>query len=141
MRNADFRNLQAALLQAGIAPRHVQRLVLELREHHADIIDAELAAGRDRKSAEQIASVELGDPAEIVAAMQAYPELLSWERRYPRLAIVIYPLSCLALLPAVPVFIGVAHAPQVARWSVSLLFAGLVTASMLLLLQLSILLT
>ena len=141
MRNADFHELKSALLQAGIAPRHVQRTILELRDHYADIVDAGIAAGQDRKTAETIASRELGDPIEIVAAMRAYPELLCWGRRYPRLAVVIYPLTCLALLPAVPVLVGVAHAPQVARWSLSLLSAALVTSAILLGLQLSILLT
>jgi hypothetical protein len=140
MHDDDFRSLKVELLRAGIAPGHVRRTVVELKEHVADIIESEMAAGSDLATARRRASREIGDPVDIVRGMRAYPELLCWERRFPRLAVVIYPLTCLALLPAVPVFIGVAYAPQVARWSMSLLFGALVTASMLLLMQLSILL-
>ncbi len=141
MRDADFGQLQSALLRAGIAPRHVRRMLLELQDHYTDLVEAELEAGQDPQSAARNAGLQLGDLAGIVEATKACPELRSWGRRFPRLAVVVYPLTCLALLPAVPVFVGVAHAPQLARWSMSLLFGALVTAGMLLLLQLSILLT
>lgn len=141
MHESNFRELRTGLLQAGIAPRHARRTVREIRDHFEDIVDARLADGCDSRTARQIASQEIGEAGPIIAAMQSCPELLCWGRRFPRLAVVVYPLTCLALLPAVPVFVGVAHAPQVARWSMSLLFAGLVTASLMLLMQLSILLT
>jgi len=74
-----------------------------------------------------------------VNAMSARRELKTWAFRFPRAAIVIYPLACLAALPAVPVVAGIANASVIARWSASLLAAGLFTAALLLLLQLSIL--
>jgi hypothetical protein len=51
----------------------------------------------------------------------------------------VYPLACLALLPAAPVVAGISHASAVVRWGTSLLIAGIFTASLLLVLQLSIL--
>jgi len=141
MRNDNFEQLRAALLAAGIAPGHVRRTLLELQEHFDDIVDAAVASGCDPDLARQNALREIGDHQAIVNGMRECPELLSWPRRFPYLAIVVYPLTCLAILPAVPVLVGVAHTPVLARWSMSLLFAGLVTASLLLLMQLSILLT
>lgn len=140
MRDVNFIRLRSALLNAGIAPGHVRRTLLELQEHVDDIVDAELAAGCDPDLARQQAVREIGDQQAIVNGMRACPELLSWPRRFPHLAIIVYPLTCLAVLPAVPVLFGVAHASVLARWSMSLLFAGLVTAALLLLMQLSILL-
>jgi hypothetical protein len=52
----------------------------------------------------------------------------------------MYPVAYLALLPAVPIFAGIAHAETLARWGLSLVLAGLMTASMLLVMQLAILL-
>ena len=72
--------------------------------------------------------------------MASRRELKTWAFRYPQLAVVVYPLACLAVLPAMPVFAGIAHRTSLARWGASLLAAGLVTALMLLSMQLSILL-
>lgn len=141
MRKPDFRQFKTTMLEAGIAPRHARRAVIEIREHYEDIVDARVADGQSRDDAERVATQDIGDLAEIAQAMSAYPELRCWALRFPRLAVVVYPLTCLALLPVAPVFAGVAHAPQVARWSMSLLLGALVTAMMFLVLQLSILLT
>ena len=69
----------------------------------------------------------------------SYIELKTWAFRFPHLAVVVYPLACVAILPAIPVFAGIAHRATLVRWGASVLAAGLVTASMLLLMQLSIL--
>lgn len=139
--SADFQRLESRLLRAGVAPRHVRRTVTELREHLDDLIDAELASGCELLTAQRRAMREMGNLDAVVIGMRARPELLSWAHRYPRVAIMVYPLTCLALLPVAPVFAGVAHASQIARWGVCMMFGGLVTASMFLLLQLSILLS
>lgn len=141
MRKPDFRQLRTSLLEAGVAPKHAHRAVLEIREHYEDIVEAQLADGHSRSAAEEIAMQNIGDLREVAQAMNAYPELRCWALRFPRLAVIVYPVTCLALLPVVPVFAGVAHAPQVARWSMSLFLGALVTASMFLVMQLSILLT
>lgn len=139
-RRPDFQALESNLLAAGVAPRHVRRTVTELREHFEDIVDAERSAGLDLSAAQGLATREMGSFESVVAAMRARPELLSWAHRYPRLAVLVYPLTCLALLPVAPVFAGVAHASQIARWGLCMMFGALVTASMFLLMQLSILL-
>lgn len=141
MHKPDFRQFKTALLDAGIAPKHARRAVTEIREHYDDIVEAHVINGLDREVAKRLATQDIGDLGEIAEVMSSYPELRCWALRFPRVAVVVYPLTCLALLPAVPVFAGVAHAPQVARWSMSLLLGALVTATMFLVMQLSILLT
>lgn len=137
----NLAELESRLLHAGIAPRHVRRTMTELCEHLDDLAEAGVAAGLDSREARSRAVEEMGNLDAVVAEMRSRPELLSWARRYPRVAVFVYPLTCLALLPVAPVFAGVAHAPLLARWGVSLMFGALVTASMFLLLQLTILLT
>ena len=139
----DFKmaELESRLLRAGIAPRHVRRTMTELCEHLDDLVEAGVAAGLDSREARRQGVEAMGNLDAVAAEMRSRPELLSWARRYPRIAVFVYPMTCLALLPVAPVFAGVAHAPVLARWGVALMFGALVTASMFLLLQLSILLT
>lgn len=73
-------------------------------------------------------------------AARARPELRGWPHRSPHLALVVYPLSCAAVLPAVPVIAGAAHAGNLVRWAACIVLGGLVTAAILLFLELMILL-
>jgi hypothetical protein len=141
MPEPDFKQFRSELLQAGIAPRHIRRTIQELQEHLDDLVAADLALGIDAATAQRSAGREMGELADVAIAMRACPELQCWAYRYPRLAIVVYPLCCLALLPVIPVIAGVTHAQQLARWSACLFFGALVTASMFLCLQLAIALT
>lgn len=140
MPDVYFKELQADLLRAGIAPRHVRRTVTELEEHFDDLLAEHVGSGTDPIAAHEQALADLGSPDLIVEAMHARPELHSWAYRFPRIALLVYPLTYVVLLPVMPVFAGVAHAPQIARWGLCMMLGGLVTASMFLLLQLSILL-
>ncbi len=139
MHDREFRILEERLIDAGIAPKRVQRTVNEMRDHYDDLVEAAIEAGMGREAAHERALQRLGEVDDIVSEMAAHPELKSWASRYPRTAIVVYPLACLAVLPALPVYAGVANASLLMRWGASLVAAGLVTAGMLLILQLSIL--
>jgi hypothetical protein len=140
MREPDFIALEAELIKCGIVPRDTRQLVNELRDHYDDLIDASVDAGANSREARRVASEQLGSIEDFVSAISARRELKGWAFRYPRAAILMYPVACLALLPAVPVFAGIAHAETLARWGLSLVLAGLMTASMLLFMQFSILL-
>ena len=141
MRRPDFDALRAGLLRSGVAPRNVRRVVLELGEHYDDLVDEAVAAGMDRTDAEHQARRELGDLDRIAAEIAARPELRGWAWHHPWLALIVYPVACLAVLPAVPLIAGVAHAPALARWVGCAIVSGLVTATMLLVMQLVITLT
>ena len=137
----DFGDLRSRLLRSGVALRHVKRTELELGEHFDDLVDGGIASGLDRTAAERHATRALGDIKNIAAEIGARPELRSWAASYPRLALVFYPVACVAVLPAVPIIAGVANASHVGRWIACAVMSGLVTAAMLLVLQLSITLT
>jgi hypothetical protein len=139
VREPDFNELALRLLRNGLAPRHAHRMVNEIRDHYDDLVDAAVEAGRPIRDARQHAGRKLGGMDDLVAQASECRELKTWAFRYPRAAICVYPLACLVALPAMPVLAGIANAPLLARWGASLLAAGLVTATLLLVLQLSIL--
>jgi hypothetical protein len=141
MPRPDLSRLRNHLLRSGVAPRHVQRTVEELDAHFDDLVEAALGNGNDRARAERQALEQLGDTNVLADAVCARPELRSWAADHPRTALVVYPLACLAVLPLMPFIAGIANASVVARWVACALLGGLVTATMLLVLQLSITLT
>lgn len=140
VREPDFNALTTQLLKSGITPRHAHRTVNELRDHYDDLVDAAVDNGANSQSARRIASEHLGSMDYFVAQMASQRELKTWSFRYPRLAVVVYPLACLAALPGIPIFAGIAHRTAIVRWGTCLLAAALITALMLLILQLSIIL-
>ncbi|MEE8425971.1 MAG: hypothetical protein V3S15_01715 [Woeseiaceae bacterium] len=141
MPRPDFGSLQAHLLCSGLSPRHVRRTIIELDEHFDDLVDAAVADGTGVHAAEQQALRDLGDVHRIAAAIGERPELRSWAFHHPRIAVLLYPLVCLAVLPAVPLIAGVTNAPYLGRWMACAALSGVVTASIMLLLQLSFALT
>ncbi len=140
MHEPDFESVARQLLASGIAPGHVRRTVDELRDHFQDLVDETESDGLTGNEARDRAARMLGEMDQFVARMGSHDELKSWAFKHPRLALVVYPLGCLALLPAVPIIAGVAHANEIARWGTSFLLAGLFTAGILLAMQLSIVL-
>ncbi len=141
MPRPDFEQFASDLRRAGIAEKHVRRAALELSDHFDDLVEDAVHDGRNRADAESYASERLGDLNSVGDAIRERPELRAWAYRWPRLALVWYPLACVAALPAAPVIAGVQNAPLLARWAACLFLGGLVTATMLLVLQLSITLT
>jgi hypothetical protein len=141
MHRPDFDEFQEYLRHSGVARRHVNRIAEELRDHYDDLVDDALGDGVDVARANHHACEALGDLRSIALDMSSRPELSSWAFRHPHLAAIAYPLLCAALMPAVPIIAGLAHAPVLARWGASLLFGGIATAAILLAMQLSITLT
>lgn len=133
--NPGFTGLRRHLLNHGVSPRHVARIVLELDDHLQDIrADAADLAETD-------AMRRLGDLRIIANQVIARPELKLWIYRYPRIARIYMPLAYLLLLPAAPLFAGAAHASLMVRWGASLVLGAALTAATLLVMQLSITLT
>lgn len=141
MPNPDLDTLADELLRAGIAPDVVGRTVAELDDHFEDLVLEQRQRGLERDAAERFALQQLGNLDVVAECMRAEPGLRSWAWRWPKLALVVYPIACLAALPAVPFIAGVEHRESVARWMAGLLIAGLFTASMFLVLQLAITMT
>ena len=141
MPESDFDKLRAHLLRSGVAPRYVTRAISELRDHIQDI-ESE-AAHRDISHEERSTLVRqrIGAVESIAEQYSNRRELKGWVYRHPQLARVGLPLAYFAILPAVPVLAGVHNARLIGRWCTSLFGAAVVTAAMLLVLQLSITLT
>jgi hypothetical protein len=64
-----YESVREQLLRAGIAPRHANRYIVELREHLADLTARERSAGLDEKTAAERARAKLGTDAQLAQTM------------------------------------------------------------------------
>jgi hypothetical protein len=97
MTTRRFDGLSQRLLRAGIAPRHVRRLVAELEAHFADLVTEQRSAGLSQAESESQSALRLGTDDVLIANVLARPELRSWARQWPWLAFVLLPLLALPL--------------------------------------------
>ncbi len=138
MRSSYLDALEDRLRGAGIRPAVIDGLSAELADHLDDVVAELVADGYSESTAMALACARIGAPETIAAAASEHRQLLCWWRRYPGAALVAYPLAYAAVLPAVPVLIGVRHAPLVGRWLSCLVAGGLVTATIFLVLTAAI---
>jgi hypothetical protein len=96
MPEGKFRSLEERLLSAGIAPRHVRRLVMELASHHESLVEEELARGQPIELAQSVARDRLGTDDEIARKVLEEPGLRSWGARWPLTVCGLAPLLGLA---------------------------------------------
>lgn len=141
MPRADLDILRDRLLRSGIAPRYVARAVSELRDHLDDVASEATEFGVARETAVAQAAERIGAIESIAQQYLRRPEMKCWPYRYPRLACVLLPMAYILMLPAMPISAGIKYAPFIGKWCASLLLGGLVTIALLLLMQLSIVLT
>jgi hypothetical protein len=111
-----FAALRLELLRGGVSPLYVDRTILELGEHYEDLETDALAAGMSEEDAAQTALTMLGSDQTIAAAVMARPELLSWSRRWPTVALCVRSAATIGALPAIPVLYCV-RSEDFARWS------------------------
>ena len=135
MQLPELTRIRLELLEGGVAPRFVERTILELKEHYSDIVDAALDSGATRAEAAARAREALGTDASIVAAVLAEPSLLSFERRWPRSARWLSALAYGAVLPFVPAVYCAQHGGTIVRWSVSVSLSIVLTSALLFTLQ------
>ncbi len=141
MHEHPFTELRTELLESGIAPRHVSRIVAELDDHLEDLKQEALDDGRTIDEAAAIAKRRIGNQQKIASRMLELTEFKTWVHRYPRVARVYLPLVYVLLLPVAPVFAGFANPGKVFRWGAALMLSAGVTAAMFLSMQLVIALT
>lgn len=141
MADRQVGSISSRLLDSGVSPKVVRRIVIELQDHYDDLIDEAVANGVPLSQAREAADARIGDPGVIAERILETPELRSWIYRYPRIARVYLPIAYALLLPAAPVFAGMANPGVVMRWSAALMLSAGVTAAMLLSMQLAIVLT
>ncbi len=133
-----FAALRRQLQQAGVARRHADRISTELSEHFEDLRTEAEADGRSGPAAARFANRCLGSDLDIVAATAARPELLCFSARYPFLYRASRPAVLLLMAPVMPVVNALEHSAVLSRWFYATLLGGTFTATMLFLLQLTI---
>jgi hypothetical protein len=127
MPDARFESLRLELLRGGVNPLYIDRTIVELGEHYADLENAALAAGQTPVDAARNAAAALGHERELVAAILARQELLSFRTRWPRVAQCLRSAAAIGTLPGLPLLYCLEHRPELARWSAAV---GAATALM-----------
>ena len=122
MPDTRFEALRLELLRGGVAPVYVERTIMELSEHYADLEDAALAAGQSTAEATRTAHFALGDERAIVAAILSRPELLAWSSRYPRVAHCLHTAATIGAIPGLQLMY---------RWGAALSLATTLVGSVL----------
>ena len=129
----QFAALRLELLRGGVSQLYVERTILELGEHYEDLENDARSAGMSEDDAALTALKMLGSEQTIAAAVMARPELMSWSRRWPTVALCVRSAATIGALPALPVLYCV-RSEELVRWSgavasavvlVGLLLAGL----------------
>ena len=131
MPDGQFESLRLELLGSGVAPLYVDRTIVELREHFADLESSALAAGYSAEEATRMARNALGTDRAIVAAVRAQPSLLSFSTRWPRVAHCLQSAATIGTLPGLPLLYCIEHRPELARWTVALGVATTLMGSVL----------
>jgi hypothetical protein len=138
MARPDFNRMRDQLLRNGVSVRVASRTVTELDEHYDDLESEALAAGMTADEASEYASRQIGEPQTLLHEISCRVELRCWIFRYPGFARVLLPLAWILILPATPLIAGVAHLSSIVRWTACLLLSALVTAAMMLVMQISL---
>ena len=138
MPRPDFDKLRNHLLEEGVAPRHVFRIISELSDHHEDLELEALQQGLQPHAASVRASKRIGVERHLAAQIVSRVELKCWVHRYPRLARLVLPVAYIATLPLAPVHAVVTNAPAIVRWCACLIASAIITGATLLVMQISI---
>jgi hypothetical protein len=120
MRDELLESLRLELLRGGVNPLYVDRTIVELGEHYADLESAALAAGQTPADAARSAAAALGNQRELVTAILARSELLSFSTRWPRVAHCLQSVAAIGVLPGLPLLYCIEHRPELARWSAAI---------------------
>jgi hypothetical protein len=131
MPDGQFESLRLELLRSGVTPVYVERTVLELAEHYADLEGAALASGLSAEDAARAALSSLGNERAIAAAILSRPELLTFSTRYPRVAHYLQSAATIGTLPGLPLLFCIEHRPELARWGAAIGVAATLMGSVL----------
>lgn len=91
MKADKLNRLQKKLLQEGIAYRHVQRCLRELRDHYDDLFVQAKVKGLSDQTAACLAEQELGDLDVVAQEMAQCSALKSLGSRFPRTIFLLLP--------------------------------------------------
>ena len=120
MPDSRFEALRLELQRGGVAPVYIERTIVELREHYADLESAAMAAGQSAAEAAETARAALGSDSVVAAAILSRPELSAFSTRWPRVAYALQSAATIGAIPGMPLLFCIEHRPELARWGVSL---------------------
>jgi len=124
MRDEQFESLRLELLGSGVNPAYVERTILELGEHYADLESAALETGLGADEAARVALASLGNQRAIAAAVLSRPELLTFRTRHPRVAQYLHSAATIGTLPGLPLMFCIEHRPELTRWGAAISVAA-----------------
>jgi len=104
-KQSNYADLSIPLLQSGISPHRVQRIISELHDHYHDLKSAALKDGMSESHASIHAKAELGSPKNVLNELLSRQELVSWAALYPWLAYTVLPPAILAGFIVLSVFL------------------------------------
>ena len=93
-----LRNVKERLLREGVAPRHVNRYVMEMRDHLTDVIQRETQAGLAPPAARAKAMTLLGTESQLVQAMLDRGPQRALAARAPGVAFGLLPIVLMLAL-------------------------------------------
>jgi hypothetical protein len=131
MPDGRFESLRLELLRSGVSPVYVERTILELAEHYADLESAALASGLCADDAARVAWTAIGNERAIAGAILAHRELLTFSTRYPRVAQCLQSAATIGTLPGLPLMFCIEHRPELARWGAAVSLAATLMGSVL----------
>jgi hypothetical protein len=117
MPEKEFASLKERLLRGGVAPRQVERLLLELKTHAAALLDEEIARGQPLEAARALARSRLGSDDEILAKALEQRALMSWGTRWPVIVCALLPPVALLALSVGTISALVAIAALGQHWN------------------------
>ena len=91
MPERELASLKERLLRGGIAPKQVERLLLELRTHADALLEEEISRGQPLETARALARSRLGSDDEILAKALEQHALRSWGARWPVIVCALVP--------------------------------------------------
>jgi len=134
MRRPDFDALRRRFHSDGISQPTAMRMVDELHVHFDDLRADIEARGVDKESAAELACEQLGSLDVVADAVRAQPALRRLSVRYRAINWLLQPVA----LAGSAGRLAAPYAQSASRWLVGVCLSGLVTAALLLSLQLAI---
>jgi hypothetical protein len=128
MHNSQWAGLRRLLVQGGVPFWRIGRTMAEFQDHYAELNEEALRAGLDPQEASVDAADRLGEISWLANEYVQRTELTIWWGRVPAVQLCLADGLCL----------WEQHSAIMLRWSMATMAAAVVTASMLLVLRLSI---
>ena len=133
-----FESLPGRLCDAGYSRREADHMAQQLTEHFDDLVDDLRAAGYGDAEAGLIALRELGSVDALVDVAGECRRREHWAYRYPAFGRAVLPIAVAAIPEFNQRISPTATAASVLRWGMIVCTSAMITASMLLAMQIAI---